>query len=174
MASAQSDSHTQDFLEQAAASKFDFHQVSVKAAGDEKLKTAINNAVMRQYTGRQLRLLQLPDSDALRTLAGQIKQHALDYLDYYLDQLATNVRKNGGQVHFAATGEDAKRIIAKIAADAGCSRCIKSKSMVSEEINLVHALEAAGMDVVETDLGEFIVQISHDRPSHLVAPIVHK
>src|SRR6185503_1430727 len=85
-----------------------------------------------------------------------------------------NVRRNGGQVHFAATGDDAKRIIAKIAADAGCSRCIKSKSMVSEEINLVHALEAAGMDVVETDLGEFIVQISHDRPSHLVAPIVHK
>src|SRR5437660_10619074 len=119
-----SDSHTQEFLEQAAASKFDFHQVSVKAAGDEKLKTAINNAVMRQYTGRQLRLLELPDSDALRTLAGQIKQHALDYLDYYLEQLVTNVERNGGQVHFAADGGQAKRIIADIAAKAGCTRCI--------------------------------------------------
>src|SRR3954471_1740185 len=74
------DSHTEEFLEQAAGSKFDFHQVSVKAAGDEKLKTAINNAVMRQYTGRQLRMLDLPDPDGLRALAGEIKQHALDYL----------------------------------------------------------------------------------------------
>src|SRR5688572_14526969 len=86
------DEGTEQFLEQAARSKFDFHQVSVKAAGDERLKTAINNAVLRQYTGRQLRLLDLPDPEALRTLAGDIKQHALDYLDYYLEQLATNVR----------------------------------------------------------------------------------
>ena len=168
------DPNTEEFLEQAAGSKFDFHSLSTKAAGDEKLKTAINNAVLRQYTGRQLQLLQLPDSDALRTLAGQIKQHALDYLDYYLDQLKTNVERNGGHVHFARDGAEAKRIILDIAKEAGCSRCIKSKTMVSEEINLAHALEIAGMDVVETDLGEFIVQISHDRPSHLVAPIVHK
>ena len=168
------DEHTEDFLREAAHSKFDFHQVSVKAAGDEKLKTAINNAVLRQYTGRQLRLLDLPDSDKLRTLAGDIKQHALDYLDYYLDQLAANVRKNGGHVHFARDGAEAKKIITDIALKANCKSCIKSKSMVSEEIDLVPALEAAGIEVVETDLGEFIVQISHDRPSHLVAPIVHK
>src|SRR5436190_1780622 len=92
------DRHTEEFLEQAAASKFDFHQVSVKAAGDERLKASINNAVMRQYTGRQLRLLDLPDSDKLRTLAGDIKQHAIDYLDYYLEQFKTNVEKNGGKV----------------------------------------------------------------------------
>src|SRR3954468_19658625 len=101
------DQNTREFLEQAEASPFDFHKVSVKAAGDEKLKTAINNAVMRQYTGRQLRLLDLPDSDKLRTLAGDIKQHTLEYLDYYLEQLATNVRKAGGQVHFARDGEEA-------------------------------------------------------------------
>jgi L-lactate dehydrogenase complex protein LldF len=130
--------------------------------------------VLRQYTGRQLRMLDLPNPDALRDLAGQIKQHALDHLDYYLEQLTTNVEKNAGRVHFAATADDAKRIIIDIARQAGCKSCIKSKSMVSEEINLVPALEAAGIDVVETDLGEFIVQISHDRPSHLVAPIVHK
>ena len=86
----------------------------------------------------------------------------------------TNVKNNGGQVHFASDGTAAKRIILEIAAKASCTRCIKSKSMVSEEIDLAHALEVAGMDVVETDLGEFIVQISHDKPSHLVAPIVHK
>ena len=89
------DENTQDFLEQAATAKFDFHQVSVKAAGDEKLKAAINNAVLRQYTGRQLRMLDLPDPDALRELAGQIKQHALDYLDYYLEQLTT--RRTAGR-----------------------------------------------------------------------------
>jgi L-lactate dehydrogenase complex protein LldF len=170
----QVDKHTEESLEQAAGSKFDFHSISTKAAGDERLKTAINNAVLRQYTGRQLQLLQLPDSDALRTLAGQIKQHALDHLDYYLEQLQANVEKNGGTVHWARDGAEAKRIILDIAARANCTRVIKSKTMVSEEINLAHTLELAGMDVVETDLGEFIVQISHDRPSHLVAPIVHK
>jgi len=162
------------FVQQAVASKFDFHSISTKAAGDERLKASINNAVMRQYTGRQLRLLELPDSDALRTLAGEIKQHTIEHLDYYLEQFAANVRRNGGQVHFAADADEARQIIVNIAREAHCTRCIKSKSMVSEEIDLVPALEAAGMEVVETDLGEFIVQISHDRPSHLVAPIVHK
>src|SRR5687768_8323118 len=168
------DENTREFLEQAAGAKFDFHSVSVKAAGDERLKRSINNAVMRQYTGRQLCLTELPDSDKLRQLAGDIKQHALDYLDYYLEQAADNVRKNGGHVHFAATADDARRIILDIAKQTGATRVIKSKSMASEEINLAHVMELAGLDVVETDLGEFIVQISHDKPSHLVAPIVHK
>src|SRR5947207_8911966 len=103
------DSHTADFLDQAAGSKFDFHTVSVKAAGDERLKNSINNAVMRQYTGRQLRLLDLPDPDAMRTLAGQIKQHALDYLDYYLERLKANVETNGGHGHFAAVAAEGRR-----------------------------------------------------------------
>jgi L-lactate dehydrogenase complex protein LldF len=168
------DEHTKGFLQQAEGSKFDFHSISTKAAGDEQLKRSINNAVMRQYTGRQLCLTELPDADKLRTLAGQIKQHAIDHLDYYLEQLAANVKNNGGHVHYAATADDARRIILDIAKETKATRVIKSKSMVSEEINLAHVMEAAGMDVVETDLGEFIVQISHDKPSHLVAPIVHK
>lgn len=168
------DEHTQDFLQQAHASKFDFHEISTKAAGDEKLKAAVLGAVMRQYTARQLRMLDLPDPDQLRTLAGEIKQHTLDHLDYYLQQLKTSVERNGGKVHFAGTAQQARQIIIDIARSTGSTRCIKSKSMASEEIELAQALEAAGMDVVETDLGEFIVQISHDRPSHLVAPIVHK
>src|SRR5688572_31415314 len=64
------DDNTEDFLEQAAASKFDFHRVSVKAAGDERLKKAVNNAVLRQHSARQLRILELPDGDQLRQLAG--------------------------------------------------------------------------------------------------------
>ncbi len=168
------DPNTRSFLKQAADSKFDFHAVSTKAAGDERLKAAVNNAVMRQYTGRQLCLLELPDSDKLRDLAGQIKQHTLDHLDYYLEQLAHNVRRNGGQVHFATDAADARRIILQIARESNCAKVIKSKSMASEECELAHALEATGLDVVETDLGEFIVQISDDRPSHIVAPIIHK
>jgi L-lactate dehydrogenase complex protein LldF len=168
------DPNTQQFLEEAHASKFDFHSISVKAAGDERLKAAINSAVLRQDTGRRLQLLELPNADKLRDLAGEIKQHTLDNLDYYLVQLKQSVERNGGHVHFARTGAEAKQKIIDIALNANCKSCIKSKSMVSEEIELVHALEAIGIDVVETDLGEFIVQISHDKPSHLVAPIVHK
>jgi L-lactate dehydrogenase complex protein LldF len=170
----QIDPNTAAFLHEAEESNFDFHSVSVKAAGDEKLKRSINNAVLRQHVARQLRVLELPDSDKLRVLAGDIKQHALDNLDYYLEQLHANVEKNGGHVHYAAEAEDARRIILDIAKDHDAKRVIKSKSMVSEEINLAHIMEAAGLDVVETDLGEFIVQISKDKPSHLVAPIVHK
>jgi len=150
-----------------------FAQASTRAAGDEKLKAAVSNAVMRQYVARQARMKELPDSDKLRTLAGDIKQHALDHLDYYLDQLKASVERNGGHVHFVSTAEDARELILKIAADAGCKKVIKSKSMVSEEISLAHEMERRGLEVVETDLGEFIVQISHDKPSHIVAPIVH-
>lgn len=170
----QLDPNTEEFLEQAEASPFDFHSLSVKAAGDERLMSAVSNAVLRQYSARQLRLLELPSSDRLRTLAGDIKQHALDNLDYYLEQCLAAVERNGGHVHLASTGAEAKRIILDIAKKAGCTRCIKSKSMVSEEIELAHTMEQRGMDVVETDLGEFIVQISKDKPSHLVSPIVHK
>jgi len=171
---ARPDPNTRAFLEEAHASKFDFHSISVKSAGDERLKVAVNSATVRQDSGRRLRLLELPDADRLRQLAGQIKQHTLDHLDYYLEQVVAAVERNGGHVHFAADGAEAKRIILDLAVRANCKRCIKSKSMVSEEIELAHALEQAGMDVVETDLGEFIIQIDHDKPSHLVAPIIHK
>ncbi|MDP9175268.1 MAG: LutB/LldF family L-lactate oxidation iron-sulfur protein [Planctomycetota bacterium] len=168
------DPNTAAFLAEAHASKFDFHSVSVKAAGDERLKTAVSTNTLRQYTGRQLRMLELPNPNGLRELAGQIKQHALDNLDYYLEQLTAAVERNGGHMHFAANGAEARQIILDIAAKAKCQRLIKSKSMVSEEIELAHYLEKTGMEVVETDLGEFIIQISHDKPSHLVAPIIHK
>src|SRR6476646_691391 len=104
LANQRIDPNTAQFLAEAGSSKFDFHKVSVKAAGDEKLKRSINNAVMRQYTGRQLCMTELPDADKLRALAGDIKQHALDYLDYDLEQLQAKVEANGGHVHFAADG----------------------------------------------------------------------
>jgi L-lactate dehydrogenase complex protein LldF len=154
--------------------KFNFDRVSVEASHNERLKKAIDSAVVRNDKGRQLKLLELPDSNKVRDLAGNIKQHTLDHLDYYLEQLAANVEKRGGKVHLAADGDHATQIILDIIKNANCQRIIKSKSMVSEEIELAHVMEAAGLDVVETDLGEFIVQIDHDKPSHLVTPIIHK
>src|SRR5688572_9292091 len=167
-------SRTDEFLEQAASTPFDFQGVSSKHAVNTRLKKAVNKATLHQYTQRLARMPELPDADGLRTLAGDIKQHTLDYLDYYLEQLKTNVEKNGGQVHFAATAADARRIIMDIATSRGCKSVIKSKSMASEEIELAHLMEERGLDVVETDLGEFIVQIGKDKPSHIVAPIIHK
>jgi L-lactate dehydrogenase complex protein LldF len=154
--------------------KFDFHEASVAAVENDRLKLAVTTATTKQYYGRQHRLAELPDSDAMRELAGQIKQHTLDHLDWYLEQFKTELEKNGGQVHLASTGEQAKQIIRQIAERNHCKLCVKSKSMVSEEIGLAHELEKMHMEVVETDLGEFIVQISGDTPSHIVQPIIHK
>ena len=153
---------------------FEFETLSIPAAQNKKLENALENSVTKNHRARSLRMQELPDAEALRTLAGKIKGHTLENLDYYLVQVKQAVERNGGHVHFARTGDEAKAIIFDIIDKANCKSCIKSKSMASEEIELAHALEARGMDVVETDLGEFIVQIDHDKPSHLVSPIVHK
>lgn len=152
----------------------DFRQVSAAAARDEGLRRRVQNAVLKEHAERVRQWGELPDVEALRTLAAQIKQHALDHLDLYLAQLVTAVERKGGKVHFAADGEEARRIITQIATSNGSKLCVKSKSMVSEEVELDAALERAGVEVVETDLAEFILQIGHERPSHLVSPSVHK
>ena len=167
------DSATADFVQEAQHTLFDFHGVSSKNAVDVRLKKSVNKATLHQYTQRQQVMPDLPDADGLRTLAGDIKQHAIENLDYYLEQLKANVERNGGHVHFAATGDDARRIIMDIVERSKSKTVVKSKSMASEEIELAHLMEARGIDVVETDLGEFIVQIGKDKPSHIVAPIIH-
>ena len=112
--------------------------------------------------------------DALRGLAGEIKQHTLDHLDWYLERFIDQATAAGVQVHFAADGEQANAICLEIARRSSTRLCIKGKSMVTEESGLLHALEAAGIETVETDLGEFIIQLDHDAPSHIVAPMIHK
>src|SRR5882762_2164657 len=117
--------HAQDY-EAGFRESFDFHEASTKAAADERLKKSVNNAVLKQYIARQEMMKTLPNAEALRTLAGEIKQHALDHLDYYLEQLKENVERRGGRVHFASNGPEAREIIMKIARDAGCKKVIKS------------------------------------------------
>jgi L-lactate dehydrogenase complex protein LldF len=117
---------------------------------------------------------QFADPDRLRALAGEIKQHAIENLDTYLPQVEAKLKANGAQVHWASTAEAACEAVLKIMRARGATKMVKAKTMVSEEIELAHFLEKQGMEALETDLGEFIVQIDHDHPSHIVRPIIHK
>lgn len=112
--------------------------------------------------------------DELRYLAGAIKQHTLDHLEEYLVQAEAALKANGAEVHWATDGESANRIILEIMQRNDAKKMVKSKSMVSEETELVPYLEKHGIEAIETDLGEFIVQIDGDHPSHIVTPIIHK
>jgi L-lactate dehydrogenase complex protein LldF len=114
------------------------------------------------------------DPDALRRLAGAIKQHTLDHLDVYLERAETRLTANGAVVHFATDAEQARRQVLEILEERGAKRVVKAKSMATEEIELGTFLEGRGIECLETDLGEFIVQIDADRPSHIVKPILHK
>jgi L-lactate dehydrogenase complex protein LldF len=115
----------------------------------------------------------LQDSDALRERARAIKDATLAELDRHLETLVQSVERRGGQVHFAADAAEACRIILDILRKGGIRKVVKSKSMTSEEIHLNPALEEAGVQVVETDFGEYIIQVAGQRPSHLVAPAIH-
>ena len=109
-----------------------------------------------------------------REEARNIKGHTLDHLDYYLELLYDNVTAAGGQVHFAKDGAEANGIVSFLARSRGVKVCVKSKSMVSEELELNPVLESLGVEVYETDLGEYIIQLAGETPSHLVAPALHK
>jgi len=114
-----------------------------------------------------------PAMDAMRDRVREIRLHTLAHLDAYLSEFADSVEAAGGHVFFAADAAEANAYILGVAGDTGAELVVKSKSMVTEEIELNGALEAGGLTVVETDLGEFIVQLSGDRPSHIVAPVLH-
>ena len=116
----------------------------------------------------------LPDSDALRDRAREIKEHTIAGLDSYLVQLEESITRLGGTVHWARDGAEARGIILAIARRNNVQQVVKSKSMATEEIELNEAFEAAGIEPVETDLGEYIVQLAREKPSHILAPAIHK
>lgn len=115
-----------------------------------------------------------PEMSELRERGSEIRRETLRDLEGYLRQLTENVEAAGAHVHRARTPEDAVRAITGIATAGDVRLAVKSKSMVSEEIELGRYLEELGVDVVETDLGEYIVQLADERPAHIVAPAVHK
>lgn len=144
------------------------------AVRDKAVVGAVKLATLRKVEARVASLAALPHAAEIRTRAAQIRAHVIARLPEYLEQFVTQVRARGGHVHFAPDAASAQQIIVGIAQARGLKLAVKGKSMTSEEVHLNAALEAAGVRVVETDLGEFIVQIDHDRPSHIITPIIHK
>lgn len=112
--------------------------------------------------------------EALRERARRVKEHTIEHLDHYLGMLAEQVERQGGKVCWAQTAQEANEYVLQVARKHGVRTIIKSKSMVSEEMGLTHILEAAGMEPVETDLGEYIIQLARERPFHIIAPAIHK
>ena len=153
---------------------WDFSQAAREAVGNEGLKTALLRATGKFDIGRRALMAQLPDGDLVRERARQIKDQVLADLGTYLARFADNVEAAGGHVHWAATGDQANGIVADIARERGIKRIVKSKTMVSEETRLNEVLIREGFNVVESDLGEYVLQISGDRPSHIVVPVVHR
>ncbi len=137
-------------------------------------KSAANDLGARRLAAlRDRAVSEYPVMDDMRDRARSIRLHTLSSLDSYLSEFAESVARVGGHVFFAGDADEAKGYITALAADRGVKKAVKSKSMVTEEIELNDALDAAGVDVVETDLGEFIVQLSGDTPSHIIAPVLH-
>lgn len=141
---------------------------------DEHLHTALNRATTRFATLRAAGLTSLPNADTLRDHARMIRAHALSRLDQYLAQFAESAEKAGAVVHWARDGREANAICIDIARRTGTRKVVKGKSMVTEESHLNHALEAAGIEVIESDLGERIIQLAGETPSHIIAPAIHK
>lgn len=139
------------------------------------MRNAVASAQERMQGKRQTATEELGNWEEWRMLGEEIRTHTLENLDYYLEQLSENVTKRGGHVFFASTKEEANEYITNIAKEKQAKKVVKSKSMVTEEINLNGALEEAGCEVIETDLGEYILQLDdHDPPSHIVVPALHK
>ena len=142
--------------------------------GNAGLQSATYTATGRLMAKRKASAESLPDFEHLRDRANAIKRHTVDNLDYYLEQLESNVVAHGGHVVWCDTGEEVADFILSLAKQRGARLIVKSKSMTTEEIDLNERLEHHGLDAVETDLGEYILQLAHERPYHIVAPALHK
>jgi L-lactate dehydrogenase complex protein LldF len=151
-----------------------FYERVDDALHNTSLQTALGRATTRFIGNRAAAFAALSEPDDLRERARAIRAHALAHLDELLVQMADNVERRGGQVCWAEDGEAARTYIVDLARARGIELVVKSKSMASEEIHLNHALEEAGLNVVETDLGEFIIQLAGETPSHIIAPSIHK
>lgn len=151
-----------------------FFDVSRKALDDPHLQEALRSVDGRLRAMRDAAFEALSNGEELRERARSIRDHTLDHLDQYLVELEENVKVLGGTVHWAEDARAARMIVEQIALTRGVKRIVKGKSMVSEEVDLNRGLEANGLEVVETDLGEFIIQLANEPPSHLVGPAIHK
>jgi len=122
---------------------------------------------------RDLMALDVPDWEELREQASQIKRHSLSKLDDYLVQFEEQAINNGAQVHWASTAGKLNEIVYQIIKENNASRIVKSKSMLTEECGLNPFLEKRGIEIIDTDLGERIIQLKREPPSHIVMPAIH-
>lgn len=146
------------------------------ALSDARLQQAIYTATGRLKDAR-LALVSdnvLPDYQELRTQANALKEHTIDHLDHYLELFQRKVETHGGHVVFCENATEVADFVLSLAKDRGAQLIVKSKSMTTEEIDLNERLEHHGLESVETDLGEYILQLAHERPYHIVAPALHK
>jgi len=145
------------------------------------LKEALNDSFLREtldkfavaYRANRLNIFADVNEKELIAEIAEAKDESLGRLDELFAEFSEQAKKRGVVVHRATDAEDANNIICRIARDNNCLKIIKSKSMTAEEIHLNHALEADGREVVETDLGEWIIQLRHEGPSHMVMPAIH-
>ena len=150
------------------------HSIKAKAFLKNEARASWHDKAL--YAVREKRDKQaysLPEWEELRNTASQIKEHTLSHLADYLEEFERNATANGIKVHWAETGEEMNEIVAKIIAERGAKHLVKSKSMLAEECHLAPYLEERGVEVVESDLGERIVQLMHCAPSHIVLPAIH-
>ena len=134
---------------------------------------AVQQATTRFVRGRAARVEELPQWEELRQMGSDIRLHTIENMDVYLMQLEEKVVAAGGHVHWAETAKEANRIVLQIAQEHHVRTAVKSKSMATEEIGLNYALQQAGIQAIETDLGEYIIQLAGTGPSHIIVPAVH-
>lgn len=150
-----------------------FKRDAVRLTADLRHRKIINTALDKYAVKRDEKKALFQDYEAARQLAAETKWEAINHLDRYLDQFVRNLEARGTKVHWATTAQQARDIIVGIAKDRSARSIVKSKAMTAEEIHLNEALEKAGFAVVESDLGEFIVQLREEPPYHIVFPAMH-
>ncbi len=150
-----------------------FPQNARRAMADASLQKAMARTRPMFPARRAAAVAALPEFEALRETGKQIKDHTLANLDFYLETFAANVERAGGQVHWCSDADEARAAVLKICQDAGARTVTKGKSMISEELGINKHLEAHGIAPVETDLGEYILQLRDEPPSHIIAPAFH-
>ncbi|MGB5064522.1 MAG: LutB/LldF family L-lactate oxidation iron-sulfur protein [Candidatus Competibacter sp.] len=143
------------------------------ALRDAALQRALKNLKAGFPGKRAAAIAKLPEFDQLRAAGRDLKNHVLEHLDFYLERFEAKVIEHGGQVHWARDAAEARQIVLDICRSVAARRVTKGKSMISEEIGLNEFLEAHDIQPVETDLGEYIIQLRHEHPSHIIAPAIH-
>lgn len=150
-----------------------FHRDAENVSGDLRHRSLVRTALGKYEVARDAKKAAFQSWQGARDLAAEIKWDAINHLDKYLIELAAKLEARGTRVHWASTAGQAREIILQIIREKNARSVIKSKAMTSEEIHLNAALEQAGFEVVESDLGEYIVQLRHEPPYHIVFPAMH-